>query len=93
MVKLAPYYYYKLYTGYKVGSDTILLHLFTVPAVQVGAAQLTSTIPLPCTVRKMGLILRSRERMLKMQFIMALNFMLQPLRRYGVKPPEKTAQA
>ncbi len=34
------------------------------------------------TVRKMGLILRSIERMLKMQFSMARNFMLQPLRRY-----------
>jgi hypothetical protein len=45
------------------------------------------------TVRKMGLILRSIERMLKMQFSMARNFTLQPLRRYDVKPPEKTAQA
>jgi hypothetical protein len=45
------------------------------------------------TVRKMGLILRSIERMLKMQFSMARKFTLQPLRRYNVKPPEKTAQA
>jgi hypothetical protein len=44
------------------------------------------------TVRKMGLILRSVERMLKMQFSMARKFTLQPLRRYDVKPPEKTAQ-
>jgi hypothetical protein len=48
---------------------------------------------LTCTVRKMGLILRSIERMLKMQFSMARNFTRQPLRRYDVKPPEKTAQA
>jgi hypothetical protein len=41
------------------------------------------------TVHKMGLILRSIERMLKMQFSMALKFTLQPLRRYDVKPPEK----
>jgi hypothetical protein len=34
-------------------------------------------------VRKMGLILRSIERMLKMQFSMARKFTLQPLRRYG----------
>ncbi len=27
--------------------------------------------------------------MLKMQFSMARNFTLQPLRRYDVKPPEK----
>ncbi len=46
-------------------------------------------IQLPCTVRKMGLILRSIERMLKMQFSMARKFTLQPLRRYDVKPPEK----
>jgi hypothetical protein len=45
------------------------------------------------TVRKMGLILRSIERMLKMQFSMARKFTLQPLRRYDVKPPKKTAQA
>jgi hypothetical protein len=32
------------------------------------------------TVRKMDLILRSIERMLKMQFSMARNFTLQPLR-------------
>ncbi len=41
----------------------------------------------------MGLILRSIEWMLKMQFSMARNFTLQPLRRYDVKPTEKTAQA
>ncbi len=41
------------------------------------------------TVHKMGLILRSIERMLKMQFSMSHNFTLQPLRRYDVKPPEK----
>jgi hypothetical protein len=41
------------------------------------------------TVRKMGLILRSIERMLKMQFSMARKFTLQPLRRYDVKPPKK----
>ncbi len=41
------------------------------------------------TVRKMGLILRSIERMLKMQFSMARSFTLQPLRRYDVKPPKK----
>jgi hypothetical protein len=46
-----------------------------------------------CTVRKMGLILRSIERMLKMQFSIARNFTLQPLRRYDVKTPEKTEQA
>ncbi len=45
------------------------------------------------TVRKMDLILRSTERMLKMQFSMARKFTLQPLRRYDVKPPEKTEQA
>jgi hypothetical protein len=45
------------------------------------------------TVRKMGLILRSIERMLKMQFSIARKFTLQLLRRYDVKPPEKTAQA
>ncbi len=39
----------------------------------------------------MGLILRSIERMLKMQFSMARKFTLQPLRRYGVKPPKKNA--
>ncbi len=44
------------------------------------------------TVRKMGLILHSIERMLKIQFSMARKFTLQPLRRYYVKPPEKTAQ-
>jgi hypothetical protein len=38
------------------------------------------------TVRKMGLILHSMERMPKMQFSMARKFMLQPLRRYDVKP-------
>ncbi len=48
---------------------------------------------IPYTVRKMDLILRSLERMLKMQFSMARNFTLHPLRRYDVKPPEKTAQA
>jgi hypothetical protein len=41
------------------------------------------------TVRKMGLILRSIERMLKIQFSIACKFTLQPLRRYDVKPPEK----
>ncbi len=41
------------------------------------------------TVRKMGLILRSIERMLKMQFSMARKFTLQPLCRYGVKPSRK----
>jgi hypothetical protein len=45
------------------------------------------------TVRKMGLILRSIERMLKMLFSIVRKFTLQPLRRYDVKPPEKTAQA
>jgi hypothetical protein len=44
-------------------------------------------------VRKMGLILRSIEWMLKIQFSMARNFTRQPLHRYDVKPPEKTAQA
>ncbi len=44
------------------------------------------------TVRKMDLILRPRERMLKMQFSMARKFTLQPLRIYDVKPPEKTKQ-
>jgi hypothetical protein len=43
-------------------------------------------------VRKMDLILRSIERMLKTQLSMARNFTLQPLRRHDVKPPEKTAQ-
>ncbi len=43
-----------------------------------------------CTVRKMGLILRSIERMLKMQFIVARKFMVQLLRWYDVKPPKKT---
>jgi hypothetical protein len=52
-----------------------------------------SSICTPYTVRKMGLILRSIERMLKMQFSMARKFTLQPLHRYGVKPPDKTAQA
>ncbi len=42
------------------------------------------------TVRKMGLILRSIEWVLKMQFSMARKFTLQPLRRYDVKPPKKT---
>jgi hypothetical protein len=41
------------------------------------------------TVRKMGLMLRSIERMLKMQFSMTPKFMLEPLRRYDVKPPKK----
>ncbi len=41
----------------------------------------------PNTIRKMGLI----ERMLKMQFSKACKFTLQLLRRYDVKPPEKTA--
>jgi hypothetical protein len=45
------------------------------------------------TDRKMGLILRFIERMLKMQFSMAHKFTLQPLRRYDVKPPKKTPQA
>ena len=40
----------------------------------------------------MGLILRSIERMLKMKLSMARKFTLQPLRRYDVKPPKKTAQ-
>jgi hypothetical protein len=40
----------------------------------------------------MGLILRSIEQMLEMQFSVARKFMVQPLRRYDVKPPEKTAQ-
>ncbi len=44
------------------------------------------------TTRKDGLILRSIERMLKMQFSMARKFTLQPLRRYDVTLPEKTAQ-
>jgi hypothetical protein len=35
----------------------------------------------PYTVLKMGLKLRSIERMLKMQFSMARKFMLQPLRK------------
>ncbi len=46
-------------------------------------------MPRNLTVRKMGLILRSIERMLKMQFSMARKFTLQPLHRYDVKPPEK----
>jgi hypothetical protein len=41
------------------------------------------------SVRKMSLILRSIERMLKMQFSMARKFTLQPLRRYSVKLPKK----
>ena len=45
------------------------------------------------TVCKMGLILCSIERMLKMQFSTARNFTLQPLRSYDVKPAEKTAYA
>ncbi len=45
------------------------------------------------TVRKMCLILLSKERMLKMQFSMARKFTLQPLRRYDVKPLKKTGQA
>jgi hypothetical protein len=45
------------------------------------------------TVRKMGLKLRSIERMLKMQFSVVRKFTLRPLRRYDVKPPKKTAQA
>jgi hypothetical protein len=45
------------------------------------------------TDRKMGLILRAREQMLKMQFSMARNFTFQPLRRYDKKPPKKTTQA
>ncbi len=40
---------------------------------------------------KMGLILRSIERMLKMQFSMSRKFTLQPLRRYDIKPPKKNA--
>jgi hypothetical protein len=40
------------------------------------------------TVRKMDLILRPIERMLKMQFSMACKFTLQPLRINNVKPPE-----
>jgi hypothetical protein len=39
------------------------------------------------TVRKMGLILRSIERMLKMKSSIARKFTLQLLRRYDVKPP------
>jgi hypothetical protein len=39
----------------------------------------------------MGLKLRFIERMLKLQFSKPRNFTLQPLRRYDVKPPEKTA--
>jgi hypothetical protein len=50
-------------------------------------------VTFPHTVRKMDLILRSLERMLKTQFSMARKFTLQPLRRYDVKPPEKIAQA
>jgi hypothetical protein len=49
-------------------------------------------LSIPCTVCKMGLILRSIEQMLKKKFSMARKFTLQPLRRYDVKPPEKTAQ-
>jgi hypothetical protein len=41
------------------------------------------------TVRKMGLILRPIERMLKMQFSMARKFPLPPLHRYDVKPSKK----
>jgi hypothetical protein len=41
------------------------------------------------TVRKMGLILCSIERILKMQFSMARKFTFQLLRRYEVKPPKK----
>ena len=41
------------------------------------------------TVLKMGLILRSIERMLKMPFSMAYEFTLQLLRRYDVKCPKK----
>jgi hypothetical protein len=48
---------------------------------------------LPHTVCKMGLMLRSKERMLKMQFSIGRKFTLQPLHRYDVKPPEKTAEA
>jgi hypothetical protein len=39
-------------------------------------------------VHKMGLILRSLERIPKMQFSMARKFMLQPLGRYDVKLTE-----
>jgi hypothetical protein len=45
-------------------------------------------IPPAYTVRKMGLILRSIEQMLKMQFSMARMFTFKPLRRYDVKPPQ-----
>ncbi len=55
-----------------------------------GDVQLRNIVPVDYvyTVRKMGLILRPIARMLKMQFFMARNFTLQPLRRYDVKPPE-----
>ncbi len=53
---------------------------------------IADTYPKNYTVRRVGLILRSIEWMLKMQFSMARKFTLQPLRRYDVKPPEKTAQ-
>ncbi len=40
-----------------------------------------------CTVRKMGLILRSIEWMIKMQFSIAHKF--TPLHIYNAKPPKK----
>jgi hypothetical protein len=41
-----------------------------------------------CTVHKMDAILRSMERIIKMQFSMASTFMLQPVRRNSVKHSE-----
>jgi hypothetical protein len=40
----------------------------------------------------MDIVLRSTERMAKMQVFIARKFMLQPERRYDIKHTNKTAQ-
>jgi hypothetical protein len=85
---------------YNIEDNKIFMGLKTFPATVKGAF-ISFEAPLPLlrikalshTVRKMGLILRSIERMLKMQFSIARKFTLQLLRIYDIKPPEKTAQA
>jgi len=81
--------YTNLPTGHTLahGMSLTYFHVLTSTTPQ------NEAFPQSFTVRKMGLILRSIKRMLKMQFSMARKFTLQPLRRYDVKPPEKTAQA
>jgi hypothetical protein len=64
----------KLVCGYRDGMETgDELQAACGPSFAGTAGSLGTWLPHPCTVRKMGLILRSIERMLKMQFSIAVS--------------------